>query len=163
YRLDPLIEALEQKIGRPSAPDFKALKDYETTWRRFGALPLKAFAFDQSPDVHEGDRGMPDRASPPTPSAEARSNSEPHSLLALAAQEWPSVRDSGDLRRLLRFERHFAGTYYEEEARELREAIEAAAKQAEVRQRAEEERQRKEEAQARRQAEARRRAEEEER
>src|SRR5262252_1515791 len=125
HRLDPVIEALEQKIVRPSVPDFKALKDYETIWRRFGALPLKAFAFDQPPEADEGDRGMPDRASPQRPIAEPHVNSERHTLVALAAQEWPAVRDSGDPRRLLRFEKHFAGTHYAEEARELREAVEA--------------------------------------
>src|SRR5215469_2391797 len=90
HRLDPLIEALEQKIGRSSAPDFKALKDYETIWRRFGALPLKAFAFDQPPEAHEGDRGMPHTASARRPSAEPRLNNEARALLALAVQEWPS-------------------------------------------------------------------------
>jgi formylglycine-generating enzyme required for sulfatase activity len=124
HQLDPLFDALEQKVGRPPAPDFKALRDYETTWRRFGALPLKAFAFDQAPDTHEDDRGLPDRVGQQRPNAEPRLNSDRQSLLALAAQEWPGARDSGDPRRLLRFEQHFAGTYYAEEARELREAIE---------------------------------------
>ena len=54
-----------------------------------------------------------------------RSNETP-SLLILAAREWPEVRDSRDPRRLQRFELHFAGTYYAEEAHELRQAIEAA-------------------------------------
>jgi formylglycine-generating enzyme required for sulfatase activity len=125
-RLDPLLDALEQKIGRSPAPDFKALRDYEETWRRFGALPLKGFAFDRAPEVDEGDRGSPDKASPRRANAEPRSNGEQHSLLVVAAQEWPAIRDSGDPRRLLRFEQHFAGTYYAEEARELREAIEVA-------------------------------------
>jgi formylglycine-generating enzyme required for sulfatase activity len=132
HRLDPLFDALEQKIGRPPADDYKALREYEATWRRFGALPLKAFAFDQPPEAHEGDRGLPDRAGSKTPNAESPSNGEQHSRVALAAQEWPFVRDSGDPRRLLRFEKHFAGTYYAEEARELREATAGKAKEAEA-------------------------------
>jgi hypothetical protein len=123
--LDPLIKALEQNIGRPAAANLNALRDYEATWRRFGAPALRAFAFDP-PAADEGDRGLPDRASTPGPNVESPSNSVQHSLLALAAQEWPAARDSRDPRRLQRFEQHFAGTYYAEEARELREAIEAA-------------------------------------
>jgi formylglycine-generating enzyme required for sulfatase activity len=126
HQLDPLIDALEQKVGRAPAPDFKALRDLETTWRRYGALALRDFAFDKSPASEEGDRGLPDRADPRRPNAGPRSNGDQHSLLALAAEAWPAVRDSGDPRRLLRFEQHFARTYYAEEARELREAIEAA-------------------------------------
>jgi hypothetical protein len=87
HRLDPLIDALEQKTGRPAAPDFKALRDYETTWRRFGALPLRAFAFDPPPTADETDRGLPDRASGQMPNAENPSTSVQHSLSALAAQE----------------------------------------------------------------------------
>jgi hypothetical protein len=86
HRLDPLIDALVQKIGRPPSPDYKALRDYEATWRRFGALPLRAFAFDQPPEAHEGDRGMPDRASQRGPSPNPGLNGEPHSLLALVAR-----------------------------------------------------------------------------
>src|SRR5262249_37686020 len=50
HRLNPLLDALEQKTGRQPAPDYKALRDYEATWRRFGALPLSAFAFDREPE-----------------------------------------------------------------------------------------------------------------
>jgi hypothetical protein len=119
--LDPLIKALEQNIGRPPAADLKALWDYEATWRRFGAPPLRAFAFDQPPAADEGDRGLQGWR---RPEVESSSISVPHSLLALAAQEWPAARDSGDPRRLRRFEQQFAGTYYAQEACELREAIE---------------------------------------
>ena len=38
-----------------------------------------------------------------------------YELQTLAAQEWPTVRDSGDVRRLLRFEQHFEGTYHADE------------------------------------------------
>jgi TIR domain len=44
YHLDQLIEALEQRIGRRAKPDTDALREYEKLWRRFGALPLSAFA-----------------------------------------------------------------------------------------------------------------------
>ena len=45
----------------------------------------------------------------------------------IAAQEWPSVRDSRDIARLRRFEAAFAGTYYAGEAQALREVLEAEA------------------------------------
>jgi hypothetical protein len=76
--LDPLIEALEQNIGRPPAADFNTLQDYEATWRRFGAPPLRDFAFDEPPTVDEGDRGLPDRASPPRANAENPSSTVQH-------------------------------------------------------------------------------------
>jgi formylglycine-generating enzyme required for sulfatase activity len=132
HRLDPLLDALEEKIGRPYAPDFKALREYETTWRRFGALPLKSFAFDQASEAGEVDRGLPDRPTPsgsigPSTSNDGDvANGDRRSLLTMAAQEWPAARDGRDARRLRYFEQHFAGTYHAELARTLREEIETA-------------------------------------
>jgi formylglycine-generating enzyme required for sulfatase activity len=146
HRLDPLLDALEEKIGRPPAPDFKALREYETTWRRFGALPLKSFAFDQASEAGEVDRGLPDRPTPsgsigPSTSNDGDvANGDRRLLLTVAAQEWPAARDSRDARRLRVFEAHFTGTYYAELARQLREEIETAEgqqREAEARERAE--------------------------
>ncbi len=120
--LDKLIDALEERIGRDASFDRKALGEYEATWRRFGAPSLRSFALET-----------------PLEAVQTRSDLEPPagngaSLLALAAQEWPAVRDSRDAARLARFERHFAGTYYAGEAQVLREELEAeAAAQAERR------------------------------
>jgi formylglycine-generating enzyme required for sulfatase activity len=50
--------------------------------------------------------------------------------MMLASREWPAVRDSADPQRLERFERYFAGTFHAEEARALRERIEAEAAEA---------------------------------
>jgi formylglycine-generating enzyme required for sulfatase activity len=130
HQLDPLIDALEQRIGRPPNLDLKGMRQYESTWRRFGAPTLRTFALGEPVAVVEGDRRTPETGATPLPL------DQPHVLVTLAAQEWPAVRDSADPRRLARFEQHFAGTYYAAEARALREDIEAA----EARRRVEEER-----------------------
>jgi formylglycine-generating enzyme required for sulfatase activity len=116
--LDRLIDALEEQVGRPAAPDRKALQDYEAAWRRFGAPPLARFALDAPLAMVEDER---------IPAPPPGSTGEPP-LAVLAAQEWPAVRDRRDPARLRRFAQHFAGTWYAEEALELAEAIEAEAR-----------------------------------
>ena len=111
HQLDPLLDALEQKVGRAPAPDAKALREY--------ARP------PSPPQGHEGDRGLPGSTLQQGLDAAPQLNDEMPSLLMLAARmaRW---RDSGDQGRLQRFAQHFAGTYYAEEAQELQKAIEAA-------------------------------------
>ena len=46
--LDPMFDDLERLVGRPPLPDFKALRDYEATWRSMGALSLARFPLEQS-------------------------------------------------------------------------------------------------------------------
>jgi hypothetical protein len=58
YLLDTLIAALEQRIGRPAQVNHKGLREYEATWRRFGAPSLKAFALGKPVREVEGDRKM---------------------------------------------------------------------------------------------------------
>jgi formylglycine-generating enzyme required for sulfatase activity len=128
HQLDPLIDALEQRIGRPAHLDLKGVREYEATWRRFGAPTLAAFALGKPLAVVEADRQMPQAGTASSPAAAWVAPTPvdpPHDLMALAAREWPAVRDSRDPKRLGRFERHFARTYYAEEARALREEIEA--------------------------------------
>ena len=59
HLLDPLLDSLEQKIGRAPAADRRALRDYEGIWRWFGAPRLNGFALDEGAGDHEGDRGLP--------------------------------------------------------------------------------------------------------
>jgi uncharacterized protein YegL len=99
------MDALEQRVGRPPQIDRKGLQEYEATWRRFGAPSLRAFALAEGVADVEAER---------------------RELTAIAA-EWTAVRDSKDLQRLERFERYSAGSFYAEEARALREKIEAEA------------------------------------
>ena len=121
-QLDPLIDALEQRIGRAAKIDRGALRQYEATWRRFGAPPLKAFALGAP--LAPIDTGAAPSETAKSPKGVATADGSRHELIAIAAQEWPTVRDSKDLVRLERFERHFPGTDDAEEARELRKSIE---------------------------------------
>jgi formylglycine-generating enzyme required for sulfatase activity len=129
HELDPLLDALEQRIGRPAHLDRKGMREYEATWRRFGAPTLAAFALGKPVAAVESNRGLPQAEPAPsrvvTPPVAPAPGDYRHELIALAAREWPAVRDSRDPQRLARFERHFAGTYHAEEARVLREEIEA--------------------------------------
>jgi formylglycine-generating enzyme required for sulfatase activity len=133
HQLHPLIEALEQRIGRPPSLDLKGVRQYESTWRRFGAPTLRTFALGEPLATIEDDRRAPDdgnAASPRVAPVAAPTIDHRNELIAIAAREWPAVRDSADVMRLARFERHFAGTYYAEEARVIREAIEADRREA---------------------------------
>jgi hypothetical protein len=58
HQLDPLIDALEQRIGRPPQIDYKGMRECEAAWRRFGSLPLSAFALGKPVAVVEGDRPL---------------------------------------------------------------------------------------------------------
>jgi formylglycine-generating enzyme required for sulfatase activity len=158
HQLDPLLKALAQRIGRPPHLDLNALWGYEDTWRRFGAPSLKSFALGKPLAPVEGDRGMPQAETASNPvvapvpvapwiSPAPAAVEYRHALMALAAQEWPAVRDSADPRRLERFERGFPGTFYADEARALREKIEAEARRqrdAEAKRQAEEQKFREE-------------------
>ena len=67
HQLDALLDDLETKTGRAAVPDRRALIEYEGTWRRFGAQPLKAFALGQPIEPDNG--GLPSanqRAGAPT-------------------------------------------------------------------------------------------------
>lgn len=46
HALDPLLDALEQKVGKAPQLDFKAMREFEEDWRRYGALSLRAFALE---------------------------------------------------------------------------------------------------------------------
>ncbi len=114
HQLDPLFRGLTRLVARSPQANWPDLTEYEDTWRRFGAPSLATFALGK-PIVQPGPAGRTD----------VTVGTSHSSALAVAAAEWPTVRDSRDLRRLQRFEQHFVGTYYADEARELREALAA--------------------------------------
>jgi hypothetical protein len=62
HQLDALLNDLEVKIGRAAVPDRRALMEYESTWRRFGAQPLRAFALGQPVEPDNG--GLPSLRQP---------------------------------------------------------------------------------------------------
>jgi formylglycine-generating enzyme required for sulfatase activity len=116
--IDPLLDALEQRIGRGPHLDLNGTRKYEATWSRFGAPSLKTFALGEPLVEVEGDRHLPRVGTAKTMAPAAWYEFE-----VLAAHEWPRVRESADPERLRRFEHHFSGTFYAEEARLLRERI----------------------------------------
>jgi hypothetical protein len=121
HQLDPLIDAVEQRTGRPAHLDLKGVRQFEDAWRRYGAPSLRDFALGQPVEDVVGERQMPHNG----PSPVAAPTDHRHELMTFAAREWPDVRDSRDLERLASFEKHFAGTFYAGEARLLIERIRA--------------------------------------
>jgi formylglycine-generating enzyme required for sulfatase activity len=45
----PMFDDLERLVGRAPQQDYKALRDYEATWRAMGALPLARFPLEPAP------------------------------------------------------------------------------------------------------------------
>jgi formylglycine-generating enzyme required for sulfatase activity len=133
HQLDPLIEALESRIGRAAQLDLKGVREYEANWRLFGAPTLRQFvlgerAAEDGPHLPPGGTASGAAASPP-PAAPAAGNGNGHDTRAIAArEEWPAVRDSGDTQRIESFRRYFEGTWQAEEARLMLDKIAAEAK-----------------------------------
>jgi DNA-binding LacI/PurR family transcriptional regulator len=112
--LDSLIDALEQRIGRPPQLDLKGVRQYESAWRRFGAPSLKAFALGTPLANVEGDRHMPQAGVGPA--------------APVMIDRWPSEqplrasvpRHSADAQQIEPFERSFTEPFGGDEARPLR-------------------------------------------
>jgi hypothetical protein len=114
---DAVLDDVEKHVGRKPVYDRDLLRAFESTWRDNGSFSLANFpretvAVPQT-SLHLGG------------ATETQPQRQSETLLTIAAREWPLVRDSRDAARLLRFEQHFAGTYYAGEAHELRAAVEA--------------------------------------
>ena len=45
-RLYPLLDGIGHRVGRPPQLDFRAMRDYEEDWHRFGAPSLRTFGLD---------------------------------------------------------------------------------------------------------------------
>jgi hypothetical protein len=59
HQLDPLIKALEERVGRSAHFELQRAREYEATWRRFGAPSFKALALGQAAASVEGGRRLP--------------------------------------------------------------------------------------------------------
>jgi hypothetical protein len=58
HKLDHLLGEIARRVGREPAPSFNGLKNYEQTWRSFGALTLAQFALTQPVSEKEKRRGL---------------------------------------------------------------------------------------------------------
>jgi hypothetical protein len=59
HQLDPLIDALAQRIGRPPQIDYAGMRAFEAAWRHYGALPLREFALGKPAVDVEAGRHLP--------------------------------------------------------------------------------------------------------
>ncbi len=71
HKLYPLLDGIAHRVGRPPQLDFKAMRDYEEDWRRFGAPSLKAFALEE-PVKAEEPRPVPPAPLPHAPAPAER-------------------------------------------------------------------------------------------
>ena len=118
--LDPLIDALEGRIGRDAVPDRKGLIEYEGAWRRFGGHPLKDFALNTELRHAETRRFGPEGENGPQAqqhAAEAGGAPE-NGLLQWSKEEWERLKTSADIGQIRRFAKH-AHPYYAAEAERL--------------------------------------------
>jgi hypothetical protein len=59
--LDPLLEEVAKLVGRRPKPDYDKLREYDATWRRFGALTHAGFPLVEPLEKSEGDRPIGNR------------------------------------------------------------------------------------------------------
>ena len=125
--LDPLIDALEGRIGRDAAPDRKALIEYEGAWRRFGGHPLKDFAVNTALSHTETRRFGPEgeNGPPVQPHAAEQAGAPENGLLQWSKEEWERLKESADIAQLRHFAKH-AHPYYAAEALALAKTKEQA-------------------------------------
>ena len=81
--LDPLLVAVARLVGRAPQANFNGLREYEATWRSFGAPTLARCSLERPLEVSEGARHLgpvpsapPVPQSPPAPSQDARYRAE---------------------------------------------------------------------------------------
>jgi TIR domain len=108
-QLDDLIEEIGKRLGREPAPGFLALKDYESLWRQFGALPMSAFALDESRAVAARKEDPSAAGDHLKPSMQVNGEGEPRDLSVLQAI-WTELKSTDSLDRLGRFLEQVRGT-----------------------------------------------------
>lgn len=124
YELDDLIIEIGRRLGRSPIPDFVALKEYDSIWRRFGCQPLAAFALETplpADQVASISRQPEDEAM----QVLANDYSAPRELSVLR-EIWSEVRSTENLERLGRFLEQVRGTPLELAVEERIERLESA-------------------------------------
>jgi len=122
HQLDPLIEALERCIGRAASLDLKRAREYEATWRRFGAPPLGAFALEQPLEVVEAIRFVSPREAPAESAMSDATVAE-----AVALEHWQAIKGTSDPKKLREFMVEFSASKVARLARESLTQLESAA------------------------------------
>ena len=82
HALDPLLDAIKQKVGRTLQPNYDSLREYEDIWRSFGAPPLKSFALAAPVEGRKE----------PEPSPEASSLTQPE----VESEQWLNIAAKTD-------------------------------------------------------------------
>ena len=83
HALDPLLDAIKQKVGRTLQPNYEALREYEEIWRSFGEPSLESFALEAP---------IKGRKDQPEPSLEASSLTQPE----VESEQWLNIRGEVD-------------------------------------------------------------------
>ena len=83
HALDPLLDAIKQKVGRTLQPNYEALREYEETWRSFGEPSLGSFQLEAP---------IKGRKDHPGPSLEASTLTPPDA----ESEQWLGIRGEVD-------------------------------------------------------------------
>ena len=59
HKLYPLLDGIAHRVGRPPQLDFKAMREFEEDWRRYGTLSLRTFALEAPVKAGEEPRPVP--------------------------------------------------------------------------------------------------------
>jgi hypothetical protein len=108
HHLDNFLTEIGNRVGHLPLPNFAQLKEYEATWRRFGAPPFSEFALEAGIDVAEGRGGQLGEESP-------RDRSRDHGTLDIVVLHdiWTEMKGVENLSRLRRFLEQIRGTALE--------------------------------------------------
>ena len=115
--LDDLLLGIGQRTATPPRPDFMALRGYEAEWRRFGALPLSAFALIEphaDSSISEGT------------DYQARNGTADRTDLGVLYDIWQELKASKNIERLGRFLEQVRGTPLDVAVEERMEQLEGA-------------------------------------
>jgi len=124
YDLDDLVVEIGKRLGREPAPNFVALKEYDTIWRRFGGQPLNAFALE-APSPADQDAPIGGQPQDGVMQSSATNGSSGSRVLPVLGEIWAEVRSSENLDRLGRFLEQVRGTPLELAVEERIERVES--------------------------------------
>jgi len=99
-KLYPLLDGIAHRVGLQPQLDFRAMREYEEDWHRFGAPSLKAFALDAPVARQEAPLIRAMRIQSPVPSENGWLPAQvvPDAFVAIsqAEQDWKVIENSND-------------------------------------------------------------------